>query len=72
MVTPAAEREAVAHLTTEHEMSERRACQILSCCRVTIRYVSVRADDAERKKFQRKLASTLATGPMNCWPSGIP
>ena len=45
MVTPAAEREAVAHLKSEHEMSERRACQLLQCCRMTVRYVSVRADD---------------------------
>src|SRR5665213_4599467 len=45
MVTPAAEREAVAHLKTEHEMSERRACQLLTCCRMTVRYESVRADD---------------------------
>ena len=45
MVTPAAEREAVAHLKAEHEMSERRACQLLQCCRMTVRYVSVRADD---------------------------
>ena len=26
MVTPAAEREAIAHLKSDHEMSERRAC----------------------------------------------
>ena len=46
MVTPAAEREAVAHLKGEHEMSERRACQLLQCCRMTVRYASVRPDDA--------------------------
>ena len=46
MVTPAAEREAVALLRNEHEMSERRACKLLQCCRMTVRYVSVRADDA--------------------------
>jgi putative transposase len=45
MVTPAAEREAVAHLPGEHEMSERRACQLLRCCRMTVRYALVRADD---------------------------
>ena len=45
MVPPAAEREAVAHLKTNHEMSERRACQLLQCCRMTVRYVSVRPDD---------------------------
>ena len=45
MVTPAAEREAVAHLKSNHEMSERRACQLLQCCRMTMRYLSVRPDD---------------------------
>src|ERR1035437_300108 len=29
MVTPAVKREAVAHLKTEHEMSERRACRVI-------------------------------------------
>ena len=46
MVTPAAEREAVVHLRNEHEMSERRACQLLQCCWMTVRYTSVRPDDA--------------------------
>ena len=44
-MTPAAEREAVAHLKSNHEMSERRACQLLQCCRMTMRYLSVRPDD---------------------------
>jgi putative transposase len=37
MVTPAVKREAVAHLTTEHEMSERRACRVIGCQRMTVR-----------------------------------
>ena len=45
MVTPAAKREAVVHLKTGHEMSERRACQVIGCVRMTIRYRSRRADD---------------------------
>ena len=46
MVTLAAEREAVAHFRNEHEMSERRACQLLQCCRMKMRYACVRVDDA--------------------------
>jgi putative transposase len=46
MVTPVAEREAVAQFRGEHEMSERRACKLLQCCRMTMRYASVRPYDA--------------------------
>jgi putative transposase len=56
MVTPAAEREAVGHLKTEHEMSERRACQLLQCCRRTVRYVSVRADDSSLRDRMKTIA----------------
>ena len=56
MVTPAVEREAVAHLQTEHEMSERRACQLLQCCRMTIRYASVRADDTVLRDRMKAIA----------------
>ena len=45
MVTPAVKREAVAHLRTAHEMSERRACQAIGCQRMTIRYRSRWPDD---------------------------
>ena len=45
MVTPAVKREAVAHLKGAHEMSERRACQVIGCVRMTIRYRSRRPDD---------------------------
>jgi putative transposase len=56
MVTPAAEREAVAHLRAEHEMSERRACQLLQCCRMTMRYVSVRTDDIALRDRMKAIA----------------
>jgi putative transposase len=56
MVTPAAEREAVVHLKTDHEMSERRACQVLQCCRMTVRYASVRADDATLRERMKAIA----------------
>jgi putative transposase len=45
MVTPAVKREAVAHLKSAHEMSERRACQVIGCQRMTVRYRSRRPDD---------------------------
>lgn len=45
MVTPAARREAFAHLKGVHEMSERRACRVVGCQRMTVRYRSRRPDD---------------------------
>ena len=36
MVTPAVKREAVAHLKDVHEMSERRACSVIDCDRMTV------------------------------------
>jgi putative transposase len=56
MVTPAAEREAVAHLKSEHEMSERRACQLLQCCRMTMRYASVKVDDTKLRDRMKAIA----------------
>ena len=47
MVTPAAKREAVAHLGSAFDMSERRACRVTGCVRMTVRYRSRRPDDAE-------------------------
>jgi putative transposase len=38
MVTPAAKREAVAHVRSVFELSERRACSIIGCVRMTVRY----------------------------------
>jgi putative transposase len=40
MVTPAARREAVAHLRLAYEVSERRACSTLEADRSSIRYRS--------------------------------
>ena len=56
MVTPAAEREAVALLKADHEMSERRACKLLQCCRMTVRYASVRPDDAALRERMKAIA----------------
>ncbi len=56
MVTPAAEREAVAHLRTAFDMSERRACRIVGCQRMSVRYRSRRPADAELRERLRALA----------------
>jgi putative transposase len=50
MVTPAAKREAVAHLTSVHEMSERRACRLIGCQRMTVRYGSRRRHDPKLRE----------------------
>ena len=50
MVTPAAKREAVAHLRTAFGMSERRACKIIGSVRMTMRYCSRRPKDDELRR----------------------
>jgi putative transposase len=56
MVTPAMKREAVAHLKTVQGMSERRACKLISCDRMTARYRSRRAEDPVLRERLRALA----------------
>ena len=56
MVTPAAKREAVAHLRSAFDMSERRACSTIGCVRMTVRYRSRRPDDAKLRQRLRALA----------------
>ena len=56
MVTPAAERDAVAHLRTEFGMSERRACRTLGCCRMTMRYQATRIDDGLLRERMKAIA----------------
>ena len=56
MVTPAGRREAVAHLRSAFELSERRACRIIGCARMTVRYRSRRADDSSLRARLRALA----------------
>ncbi len=56
MVTPAAERKAVAHLVEKNGMSERRACKAVRCSRITIRYQSIRPDDAALRERMRTIA----------------
>ena len=65
MVTPAAKREAVAHLRSAFDMSERRACRTIGCVRMTVRYRCRRPDDAELRHgcgVWRMSAGASATG----------
>jgi putative transposase len=57
MVMPAARREAVAHLRVAYEVSERRACSTLGADRASVRYRSLRPDDAVARARLRELAS---------------
>jgi len=56
MVTPAARREAVALLRKTLEVSERRACTMISICRMTVRYRSTRPDDGCLRERMKSLA----------------
>jgi transposase InsO family protein len=57
MVGPAAKREAVAHLRSVLEMSERRGCTIVAADRKKIRYRSRRPPDVELRARLRDLAN---------------
>lgn len=56
MVAPAAKRQAVAHLVAGHGMSERRACRVIGCCRMTMRYETIRQDDPVLRERLKELA----------------
>ncbi|MFN9633580.1 MAG: IS3 family transposase [Erythrobacteraceae bacterium] len=57
VVTPAAKREAVAHLHACHGMSERRACRVIDADRKSVRYRSIRDDDGALREKLRELAN---------------
>jgi putative transposase len=57
MVTPAAKRQAVAHLCSSFEVSQRRACEVIGADRSSVRYLSLRPDDAAIRSRLRALAS---------------
>jgi len=57
MVTPAARREAVAHLVSAYEMSERRACCVIGVDRSSVRYRATRPDDADLRARLKALAN---------------
>lgn len=58
MVTPAARREAVAHLEQGYEMSERRACSLIGVDRSSVRYRHRRPDDRELREVLLGAAET--------------
>ena len=57
MVTPAARREAVAHLRTVHGVSQRRACRVLGADRSSVRYRARVGDDGAVRARMRELAA---------------
>ena len=56
MVTPAARREAVAHLQALLDVSERRVCRVIDAGWTVIRYQSHRDDDGALREKLRELA----------------
>lgn len=57
MVTPAARREAAAHLSQTYAVSQRRACQAIGADRSAVRYRSRRPDDRALRCRLRELAA---------------
>jgi putative transposase len=57
MVMPDAKREAMAHVVVAHGMSPRRACEVLAMDRSSIRYRSVRPDDAAEGAAMKAVAA---------------
>jgi len=56
MVTPVGKRDAVAHLRTGFDVSERRACKTLNVDRSLVRYQSVRPTDSAIRQRLRALS----------------
>jgi putative transposase len=56
MVTPAARREAAAHLCESFEVSQRRACSAIGTNRSSVRYRALRPDDGAVRAKLRELA----------------
>jgi putative transposase len=57
MVTPAARREAAAHLCQSFAVSQRRACNAIEADRSAVRYRSLRPDDGAVRARLRELAA---------------
>src|SRR6516165_2638198 len=57
MVTPAARREAAAHLGQVYEVSQRRACQVIGADRSLIRYCRRRPEDSSLRSRLREIAA---------------
>ena len=56
-MTPDVKRDVVAHVCAQHGVSQRRACEVLSLDRSSMRYRSVRPDDATIREAMKKVAS---------------
>ena len=50
-------RDAVAHVCAQHGVSQRRACEVLSVDRSSMRCRSVRPEDAFIREAMKKVAS---------------
>lgn len=57
MVTPAAKRRVVARLREVYAVSERRACRALGADRSSVRYQSIKPDDAPIRERLRALSA---------------
>ncbi|ESZ02977.1 hypothetical protein X735_33275 [Mesorhizobium sp. L2C085B000] len=57
MVTPDAKRCAVAHACDRHGVSQRRACKALFVDRSSVRYTSIRSDDAAVRAAMKTVAA---------------
>lgn len=55
-MTPAVKRQAVAHLQSNHGVSERRACAVLQVDRSSIRYKSIRTEDTDLREAMKQVA----------------
>jgi hypothetical protein len=56
MVTPVGKRKAVAHLMEVHQVSQRRACDVLQVDRSSVRYLARRGDDTELRDAIKRVA----------------
>ena len=56
MVAPGVRREAVVQACATHGVSQRRACQALSVDWSSLRYLSVRPDDADARAAMKAVA----------------
>ena len=55
-VTPVGKRKAVVHLMEVHQVSQRRACDVLQIDRSTVRYQSRCVDDTEQRDGVKRVS----------------
>jgi putative transposase len=56
VVTPVGKRKAVTHLREQHQVTQRRACDVLQVDRSTVRYLSRRGDDVELRDAIKRVS----------------